>query len=106
MHEARDEEAENAHSRRLRQKDQTTQHSAANAGNAQSRHRCREDQTAQHSAANVENIAHSWRFRREDQTARCLAAETKKSSQVPPAAPAPTLGSRVTRSQGKASAEA
>jgi len=100
MHEAPDEEAENAHSRRLR----------------------REDQTAQRSAANAEIIAHSRRLRREDQTARRSAAAIKKSSQVPRAAPdpapdpapvpapvqAPALptGSRVTRSQGKVSAEA
>jgi hypothetical protein len=84
MHEAPDEEAENAHSQRLR----------------------REDQTAQCSAANAANIAHSRRLRREDQTARRSAAAINKSSQVPPAAPAPTTGSHVTRSQGKASAEA
>jgi len=85
-HEAPDEEAENAHSRLLR----------------------REDQTAQRSAANAENIAHSRRLRREDQTARHSAAAIKKSSQVPRAVPAPALpiGSRVTRSQGKNSAEA
>jgi len=58
MHEAPDEEAENAHSWRLR----------------------REDQTAQRSAANAENIAHSRRLRREDQTARRSAAAIKKSS--------------------------
>jgi len=86
MHRAPDEEAENTHSRRRR----------------------REDQTAQHSAVNAENIAHSRRLRREDQTARRSAAAIKKSSQVPPAAPAPALpvGSRVTRSQGKNSADA
>jgi len=88
MHKAPDEEAENAHSRRLR----------------------RVDQTAQRSAANAENIAHSRRLRREDQTAQRSAAAIKKSSQVPPAAPAPApalpIGSRVTRSQGKNSAEA
>jgi len=88
MHEAPDEEAENAHSRRLR----------------------REDQTAQRSAANAENFAHSRCLRREDQTARRSAAAIKKSSQVQPAAQAPALappiGSRVTRSQGKNSAEA
>ena len=61
MHDAPDEEAENAHSRPL----------------------CREDQTA-------------WRS----------AVAIKKLSQGPPAAPAPTIGSSVTRSQGKASAEA
>jgi len=102
MHEAPDEEAENAHSRRLR----------------------REDQTAQRSEADAENIAHSRRLRSEDQTARPSAAAIEKSSQVPRAAPvpvptplpvpapvpvlapAPPIGSRVTRSQGKASAEA
>jgi hypothetical protein len=88
MHQTPDEEAENAHSRRLR----------------------REDQTAQRLAANAENMALSWRLRREDQTARRSAAAIKKSSQVPPAAPAPApappIGSPVTRSQGKNSAEA
>ena len=85
MHEAPDEEAENTHSRRLR----------------------REDQTAQRSAADAEN-GHSRRLHREDQTARHSAAAIKKSSQVPPAspAPAPPIASRVTRSQGKTSAEA
>jgi hypothetical protein len=89
MHEAPDEEAENAHSQRLRQ----------------------EDQTAQRSAANAETIAHSWRLRREDQTAWCSAAAIKKSCQVRQAAPdtapdpsphpatvpapAPPIGSRV-----------
>jgi len=81
MDEALDEEAENADSRHLR----------------------REDQTAQHSAADAENIAHSRQLRREDQTARRSAAAIKKSSQAPPA---PQLGSHVTRSQGKPSAEA
>jgi len=65
-------------------------------------------------AANTENIAHSRRLRREDQTSRRSAAAIKKSSQVPPAvpapaqapAPAPPIGSQVTRSQGKYSAEA
>jgi hypothetical protein len=84
MHEAPDEKAENAQSRPLR----------------------REDQTAQRSATNAENIARSQRLRREDQTARHSAAAIKKSSQVPPAAPAPTIGSHVPRSQGKTSAEA
>ena len=84
MHEAPDEAAENAHSRHL----------------------CREDQTAQRSAANAENIAHSWRLRREDQTGRRSAAAIKKSIQVLPAATAPTIGSCVTRSHGKASTEA
>jgi len=50
--------------------------------------------------------AHCRRLRREDQTAQRLAAAIKKSSQVPQAAPAPTIGSRVTRSQSTASAEA
>ena len=42
----------------------------------------REDQTAQRSAADADaaSIAHSWRLRREDQTARRLAAVMKKSS--------------------------
>ena len=88
IHTARDEQAENAHSWRL----------------------CREDQTAQRSAANAEYIPHSLRLRREDQTARGLAAAIKRSSQVPPAALAPTpalpIGSHVTRSQDKNSAEA
>jgi hypothetical protein len=57
MHEARDEEAENAHSRRLH----------------------REDQTAQCSAPNAEYIAHSRRLPREDQTAQRSAAAIKKS---------------------------
>jgi hypothetical protein len=86
MHEtAPHDEAENAHSRCLRQ----------------------EDQTAQRSAAHAENIAHRWRLRREDQTARRSAAAIKKFSQVPPVspspAPAPLIESRVTRSQNKAS---
>jgi len=56
----------------------------------------------------AENIAHSWCLRREDQTAQHWAAAIKKTNQVPPAspAPAPLIGSRVRRSQGKASAEA
>jgi hypothetical protein len=83
MHEAPDEEAEIARSRRLRQ----------------------EDQTAQRSAAEAEN-AHSQRLRREDQTAQRSAAAIKKSSRVPPASPAPPIATRVTRSQGKNSAEA
>jgi len=88
MHKASDEEAENAQSRRFR----------------------REDQTAQRSAANAENIAHSLHLCREDQTPQRSAAAIKKSSQVPRAAPvpapAPPIGSRVTRRQGKVSAEA
>jgi len=86
MHEAPDKGAKNAHSRCLH----------------------REDQTAQHSAADAENIAHSRCLRREDQTARHSAAAIKRSSQVLPAflAPAPPIGSCVTRSQGKASTEA
>jgi len=87
MHEAPDEEVENiAHSRRLRREDQTAQRSAADA--------------------DAENIAHSRRLRREVQTAWRSAAAIKKSSQLPPASPAPPIASRVTRSQGKASAEA
>jgi hypothetical protein len=71
MHEAPDEKAENAHSGRLRQEDQTAQCSAADAENiAHSRRLPQEDQTAQCSAADTENIAHSWRFCREDQTVR------------------------------------
>jgi hypothetical protein len=81
MHEAPDEEADNAHSRQLRQ----------------------EDQTAQRSAADAENIAHTQHLRREDHSARRSASAMKKSSQAPPA---PPLGSRVTRIQGKPSAEA
>jgi len=83
MHEAPEEEAENAHSRRLRREDQTAQRSAADAENiAQSRRLRREDQTAQRSAADAENIAHSRRLCREDQTARRSAAAIKISSQV------------------------
>jgi len=48
MHKAPYKEAENAHSRRLHQ----------------------EDQTAHHPAENAEHIAHSRRLRRDDQTAR------------------------------------
>ena len=81
MHEASDEEAENTHRGRLR----------------------REDQTAQRSVGDAEDITDSWRLRSEDQTARRLAAEIQKSCQAPPA-PAPPLGSRVTRSQGIPSA--
>jgi len=84
LHTAPDEKAENPHSRRLHW----------------------EDQTAQRSAANAEEIAHSWRLCREDQTAWRSAAAIKQSSHVPPAAPALTIGTCVTRSQGKASAEA
>ena len=101
MHKAPDEETENAHSRRLRQEDQTAQRSAAEAENAHSRRLRREDQTAQHSAAEAERIAHSWHLRSKDHTVQCLAAVTKKSSQVPPASSAPPIASRVTRSQGK-----
>jgi len=43
MHEAPDEEAQNAHSRRLRREDQTAQRSAAAAENAHSRCLRRED---------------------------------------------------------------
>jgi hypothetical protein len=89
MHEAPDEEAENAHSRRLRHEDQTAQRSAADAENAHSRRLRPEDQTTLRSAADAENIAHSWRLRREDQTARRSAAAIKRSSQVPPPSPAP-----------------
>jgi len=112
MHQAPDEEAEKAHSRRLCREDQTAQRSAAEAENAHSRRLRREDQTAQRSAADAKNIAHSRRLRREDQTARRSAAAIKKSSQVPPAAPAPApapappIGSHVTRSQGKNTTEA
>jgi len=110
MHEAPDEEVENnAHSRRLHREDHTAQSSAADAENiAHSRRLRREDQTAQRSAADAEIIAHSRRLRREDQTARRSAAAIKRSSQVPPASPAraPPIGSRVTRSQGKASLDA
>jgi len=61
MHEAPDEEAENAYSWHLR----------------------REDQTAQLSAGNAENIAHSQHLRRDDQTAWHSAVANKDSSQVP-----------------------
>jgi hypothetical protein len=103
MHEAPDEEAEYAYSRRLRREDQTAQGSAADAENlAHSRRLRREDQTAWRSAADAENLAHSRRLRREDQTARRSAAAIKKSSHVPPPYPAPApaspIGSRVTRS--------
>jgi len=80
---APEEEGENAHSWRLHQ----------------------EDHTAQRSAATAEIIARSRRLGRDDQTAHRRAAATKKSSEVPPAAPAPTIGSRVTKSQVKNSAE-
>jgi len=81
MHDVPDKEAENVHSQRLRQEDQTAQRSAPEAENAHSRHLCREDQTARRTAAAI-----------------------KKTSQVLPASPAPPIASRVTRSQGKASA--
>jgi len=108
MHEAPDEEAENVHSRRHRREDQAAQRSAADAENAHSRRLRQEDQTAQRLAADAEIITHSRRLRREDQTARRSAAAIKKSCQVPQAAPAPAppIGSRVTRSQCKASAGA
>jgi hypothetical protein len=77
MHEAPDVEAENAHSRRLHQ----------------------EDQTAQHSVGDAENIAFSRRIRREDQSVQHSTAAIKIAS------PAPPIASRVTRSQGKSSAE-
>jgi len=86
MHEAPDLQAENlAHSWRL----------------------CPEAQTAQRSAADADAqiIAHSRCLRREDQTARHSAAAITKSSQLPPASPAQPIASRVTRRQGKASAE-
>jgi len=107
MHTAPDEEAENiAHSRRLRREDQTAQHSAADAENiVHSRRLRRHDQTAQRLSADAENIACCRRIRCEDQTAWHLAAAIKKSYQPPPASPAPPIASRVTRSQGKASAE-
>jgi hypothetical protein len=85
MHEAPDEEAENAHSWHL----------------------CQEDQTAQRSAAEAEaENANRRRLRREDQTARRSAAPIKKSSQILPASPARPLVSRVTSRQGKTSAGA
>jgi hypothetical protein len=71
-----------------------------------SRHLRREDQTDQRSAADVENIAQSGRLHREDQSARRSAAAMKKSRQLPPASQALSTASRVTRRQGKASAEA
>jgi hypothetical protein len=78
------------------------------------------DETAQHSAEDTENIAHSSRLCREDQTAQRSGAAIKKSIQVlwaaPDAAPvpehaavsapAPPIGSHVTRSQGIVSPEA
>jgi len=82
MHDVPDKEAENVHSQRLRQEDQTAQRSAPEAENAHSRHLRREDQTA-------------WR----------TAAAIKKTSQVLPASPSPPIASHVTRSQRKASAE-
>jgi hypothetical protein len=82
MHETvPDEEAENAHRRRLRLEDQTALRSAADAEIiAHSRRLHREDQTAQDSAADAEYIAHSPRLRREDQTAWRSAAAIKKLS--------------------------
>ena len=100
IHEAPDEEAENANSRRLRREDQTAQRSAANAEKAHSRHLHPEDQTAQRSAADAENITLSRRLHREDESVQCSAAAIKKASSVPP------IASRVTRSQGKNSTEA
>jgi len=108
MHEAPDAKAEYiAHSQHLRRENQTAQRLAADAENiAHSQRICREDQTAQCSAVDAENIAHHRRLRQENQTARRSAAANEKSSQVPPASPAPPMASWVTRSQGKASAEA
>jgi hypothetical protein len=91
MHEALDKEAENAHRRCLHQ----------------------EGQSAQRLATDAENIALCRRLRREDQTVRRTAAALKILGQVPPVSPAsalapgpaPPIGSRVTKSQGKDSAE-
>ena len=107
MYETHDEEAENAHMRHLRREDHTIQRWAAESENAHSRPLHRADQTAQRLVADAENITHSWRLRREVRTARCRAAVTKASCQITPAAPAqaPPIASRVTRSEGKASAE-
>jgi hypothetical protein len=94
IHEAPDEEAENGHSRRLRQEDQTAQRSASNAENiAQRRHVCREDQTARGSAAAIKQSS---------QAPRAAAAPAP----VPVPATAPPIGSRVTRSKGNVSTEA
>jgi len=82
MHQASDQKVQIAHSQRIR----------------------RGHQTAQHSAENAEYSAHSRRLYRDDQTALRSAAASKKSNQVPTAAPAPTIQSCVTRSQGKNSA--
>jgi len=78
MHKAPDEEAKNAHRRRLRREDQTAQRSAAEAENAHSRRLHREDQTARRLAAEAERIAHSRRLRREDQTAQRSAVEAER----------------------------
>jgi len=71
------------------------------AENADSWRLRRNDQTAQYSAADVENIAHSQHLRRQYHPARHSAAAIKNSNQVPPDAPAPApappIGSRVTR---------
>jgi hypothetical protein len=81
MHEAPDGEAENADSWHLR----------------------REGQTAQHSAAVEDNIGHSRRLHRGDETAWRSAATIMKSSQLPPPSPALPIASRVTRNQGNSS---
>jgi hypothetical protein len=110
MYETHDEEAENAHIRHLRREDHTLQRWAAESENAHSKPLPRADQTAQRLVTDAENITHSRRLRREDRTAQCREAVAKTSCQITPAAPgpaaAPPIASRVTRSEGKASAEA
>jgi len=84
MHQAPDDEAGNADSRRVRQ----------------------ENQTSQRSAADADNITLGQRLHRENQTARRSATAMKISNPMPPPAPAPPIVNHVTRSQGEASAEA
>jgi len=66
----------------------------------------RDDQTAQHSAADCEDITHRRHICQEQQIARRSAAAIKKSNQLVPAFPAPTMVNRVTRSESKTSVEA
>jgi len=106
MHGAPDEQAKNAHSRHLRRDNQTAQHSAADAETFPSRRLRCDDQTAQRSARDEENITQSQHLCTGDQTSRHSAAAIETSSQLPPASPAPPLASLVTRSEGRASAEA
>jgi hypothetical protein len=84
MHEAHDEEAENANRLRLRREGQTAQRLAANAENTHSRHLGQEDQADKRSAADAEHIALSRRRRREDQSVRRSEALIKKASPAPP----------------------